>query len=180
MPFILVVSGSPSENSKTAKLAQYVSERLAERGMRTKHLRVRDLPAGPLLSAQASDPAIGEAIELVELADGVVFVTPTYKASFSGLLKTFIDLLPQFALTGKAILPLATGGTMAHVLMLDYALRPILHALGARHSVQGHFMIESALDPAGPEFITDIKHREMLHQAISHFDQAVSRTLEAA
>ena len=180
MPFILIVSGSPSDKSKTAKLAQYVTDKLSETGMQTKHLRVRDLPAHALLAARTSQSEIAEAMQWVERADGVVFVTPTYKASFSGLLKVFIDLLPQFALAGKAILPLATGGTMAHVLMLDYALRPVLHALGARHAVQGHFMIESALDPSGPVLITDARQREMLHQAIGHFDRAITRTLEAA
>jgi FMN reductase len=173
MAFVLVISGSPSENSKTARLGQYVTDRLINSGVESKHLKVRDLPAAPLLAAAASDPAIADALKLVELADGIVFVTPTYKAAYSGLLKSFIDLLPQFALTGKAILPLATGGTLAHVLMLDYALRPVLHSLGARHCVQGHFMIESALDATREDLIIDARQREMLDRAIGDFELAV-------
>ncbi|WP_437719533.1 NAD(P)H-dependent oxidoreductase [Sorangium sp. So ce448] len=49
-------------------------------------------------------------------AAGVVIATPIYKASYTGALKAFLDLLPQFGLAGKAALPLATGGTLAHVL----------------------------------------------------------------
>ena len=49
------------------------------------------------------------------------------------MLKAFLDLLPQDGLKGKLVLPLATGGSQSHMLALDYALRPVLSALGARH-----------------------------------------------
>ncbi len=173
MAFVLVISGSPAAISRTARLGDYAAEALAYLGNRTRHIQVRDLPAAALLAGDAADPAIAEAAELLAEAEGVVFVTPTYKAAYSGLLKTFLDLLPQYALAGKAILPLATGGSLAHVLMLDYAFRPVLQALGARHSVGGHFMIESALDVTAPELVVDDRQRDMLHRAIVHFDQAV-------
>jgi FMN reductase len=83
-------------------------------------------------------------------------------------------------LTGKAILPLATGGTLAHALMLDYALRPVLHSLGVRHCVQGHFVIESVIDFASPELITDQRQREILGQVIRQFDNAVNYADKAA
>jgi FMN reductase len=74
-----------------------------------------------------------------------VVATPVYKASFSGLLKTLLDLLPQRALAGKVVFPLATGGTLAHVLVLDYALRPVLTALGSPVIVQGHFLLDHTI-----------------------------------
>ena len=74
---------------------------------------------------------------------GAVFVTPIYKASFSGLTKLFVDLLLQFALRGKVAMPLATGGSLTHVLALDYGLRPVLQSLGARHIVQSFFVLQS-------------------------------------
>ena len=61
----------------------------------------------------------------------MVVSTPVYKAAYSGVLKVFLDLLPQFGLAGKVVLPLVTGGTASHVLAIDYALRPVLLALGA-------------------------------------------------
>ncbi|WP_175400395.1 NAD(P)H-dependent oxidoreductase, partial [Streptomyces prasinopilosus] len=75
-------------------------------------------------------------------ADGVVVGTPVYKASYSGVLKALLDLLPQYALAGKTVLPLATGGSIAHVLAIDYALRPVLSSMGAAHIVQGRFILD--------------------------------------
>lgn len=180
MPSVLVVSASPSEKSKTAALAQHVADRLASMEMKARHLRLRDLAPEALIRADAGDAKVAEAVALLKNARGVVLVTPTYKASYSGLLKVFLDLLPQYALAGKAILPLATGGTLAHALMLDYALRPVLHALGARHSVQGHFVIESVLDPTTPDLITDTRYSEMLSQVIGQFDDAMKLHAKSA
>lgn len=181
MTFVLVVSGSPAPVSKSARLADHVCAALEAEGLVTRHVRVRDLPPHALLAGDASDPAIAKAVGLLDDAEGVVFVTPTYKASYSGMMKTFLDLLPQRALAGKAVLPLAVGGSLAHVLMLDYAFRPVLHALGVRHSVQGCFLIESALDLAAPEYVTGELQRDMLDKAIAHFRRAVlDRALQPA
>ena len=85
-------------------------------------------------------------------ADGVIVATPIYKASYTGVIKALLDVLPQHGLRGKAVLPLATGGTLAHLLAVDYALRPVLAALGARHVVSGTFLLDSAFvsGPAEP------------------------------
>ena len=91
------------------------------------------------------DPAIAEAVLAVERADLVVVGTPIYKAAYSGLLKVFLDLLPPDALRDKLVLPLATGGSPAHFLALDYALKPVLSALGARHVLDGVFATDAQL-----------------------------------
>ena len=65
------------------------------------------------------------AVERVARADGVVAVTPTFNASYSGLFKSFFDVLEPGALTGKPVLLGATGGTARHSLVLDHALRPL-------------------------------------------------------
>ncbi|MFJ2021996.1 NAD(P)H-dependent oxidoreductase [Streptomyces nodosus] len=75
-------------------------------------------------------------------ADGVVIGTPVYKAAYSGLLKSLLDLLPQYALAGRTVLPLATGGTTAHVLAIDYALRPVLASMGPAHITPGWFTLD--------------------------------------
>jgi FMN reductase len=62
------------------------------------------------------------------------------------VIKTFLDLLPHEALAGKAVLPLLTGGAPVHALAVDYALRPVLSALGARHIVPGLFLIDKQID----------------------------------
>ncbi|WP_030542505.1 NADPH-dependent FMN reductase [Streptomyces albus] len=141
----MVISGSPSATSKTEAIGDHVARRLADYEWHTGHLRVRTLPAAPLLNADVTHPAIAEAVEQVSRADGIVLATPTYKASYSGLLKTFLDLLPRYGFRQKTVLPLATGGSLAHLLVLDYALRPVAHALGARHVVQSLFLSDEHL-----------------------------------
>jgi FMN reductase len=84
-------------------------------------------------------------------ASVLVVATPVYKAAYSGVLKVFLDLLPQTALKRKTVLPLATGGSPHHMLALDYALRPVLQSLGAKHILPGIYATDSqvTLTPEG-------------------------------
>ncbi|MFH8534076.1 NADPH-dependent FMN reductase [Streptomyces tendae] len=142
MATVLSVSGSPSPSSRTNRLLRHLDDRLTARGHEVIPLDVRTVPAEALLGADFGHPAITGAAELFARADGVVVATPVYKASYSGVLKALLDLLPQYALTGKTVLPLATGGSTAHVLAIDYALRPVLHSMGAAHVVPGWFTLD--------------------------------------
>ncbi|MFJ8922562.1 FMN reductase [Streptomyces sp. LamerLS-316] len=142
MATVLSVSGSPSATSRTARLLRHLDTRLAARGHTVVPLDVRTLPADALLRADFGHPAVAGALDLFAEADGVVIGTPVYKAAYSGLLKSLLDLLPQFALAGKTVLPLATGGSTAHVLAIDYALRPVLSSMGAAHITQGWFVLD--------------------------------------
>ncbi|WP_370666430.1 NADPH-dependent FMN reductase [Streptomyces sp. IBSBF 2507] len=142
MATVLSVSGSPSASSRTHRLLRHLDDRLTARGHEVIPLDVRTVPAEALLGADFGHPAITGAAELFARADGVVVATPVYKASYSGVLKALLDLLPQYALTGKTVLPLATGGSTAHVLAIDYALRPVLHSMGAAHVVPGWFTLD--------------------------------------
>ncbi|GGX64826.1 NADPH-dependent FMN reductase [Streptomyces hiroshimensis] len=173
MSKVLVISGSPSPTSKTEMVGDLVAERLAEYEWNAAHLRIRTLPAAPLLQADRSDPAIAEAAEQVARADGIVLATPTYKASYSGLLKVFLDLLPQFGFTRKVVLPLATGGSTAHVLVLDYALRPVVQSLGARHVVQSLFLLDKHLDCSSGRPGIPPESTEMLDGVIEQFRKAL-------
>ena len=132
-PLVVAISGSPAPGSRTLQLSEHVAARLRTRELHVESFDVRDLPPDDLIYARTESPAVARALELVERALGVVILTPVYKASFTGVLKTFLDLLPQFGLRGKVVLPLTVGGTNAHVLALDYALRPVLLSLGAQH-----------------------------------------------
>ncbi|MFD0313295.1 NADPH-dependent FMN reductase [Streptomyces flavalbus] len=142
MATVLSVSGSPSATSRTARLLRHLDGRLAAQGHEVIPLDVRTLPPEPLLHADVAHPAIARATALFERADGVVIGTPVYKAAYSGLLKSLLDLLPQHALAGKTVLPLATGGTTAHVLAIDYALRPVLNSMGPAHITPGWFTLD--------------------------------------
>ena len=143
MATIATISSSPSDVSRTDAVLSYVTKRLLSHGHKVTPIVLRDLPAEPLLRGRADDPEIQSAIDTLAAADAVVVTTPVYKAACSGLLKVFLDLLPQYALRGKTVLPLATGGTPAHVLVIDYALRPVLTSLGAGAIGQGWFVLSS-------------------------------------
>jgi FMN reductase len=114
-------------------LLHYAGEKLALLGHCYQRLQVRDLPGTALLQADFRNAELAAACALVAQSDAVVIATPVYKAAYSGVLKAFLDLLPQDGLKDKLVLPLATGGSQSHMLALDYALRPVLSALGARH-----------------------------------------------
>ncbi|MFC8826942.1 NADPH-dependent FMN reductase [Streptomyces sp. NPDC057137] len=154
MAAILSVSGSPSATSRTARLLRHLDDRLRQQGHDVISLEVRTLPAEALLGADFRHPAIVEATALFARADGVVIGTPVYKAAYSGLLKSLLDLLPQYALTDKTVLPLATGGTTAHVLAIDYALRPVLSSMGAGHIAPGWFTLDKEITVADDGTLT--------------------------
>ena len=145
MSRIVTISGSPSAVSSSDALLSHVTRRIVRAGHEVAPLKLRELPPAALLSADVTDPAIATAVQTVADADAVVVVSPVYKAAYSGLLKVFLDLLPQFAFRGKSVLPLVTGGSPAHVLAVDYALRPVLSSLGATHIGQGWFVLASHL-----------------------------------
>jgi FMN reductase len=144
---IVSISGSPSQRSRSAWLLQLAQSRLADGESVAHFIAVRDLPAGALLAADVSSSPIRAAIDAIQQAELVIVSTPIYKAAYSGLLKAFLDLLPQDALRGKTVLPLATGGSLAHLLALDYALKPVLAALGARDILDGVFATDAQLAP---------------------------------
>jgi len=151
MTQIAVVSGSPAPGSRTAALARMIGAELSGRGFAVECLDIRDLPPESVLGARMEDPAIDAALALVARADAVVLVTPVYKAAYSGLMKTFLDLVPQSGLDGKVVLPIAVGGTLAHLLAIDYALRPVLASMGCPHVIGALFLLDSWLvrQPAG-------------------------------
>jgi FMN reductase len=143
---VLLIAGSPSASSRSAALLDSVSLRLARRGgLRVERLNIRELPAEALLLVEWGHPAIVKALAQVEQAHAIVIATPVYKAAYSGVLKVFLDLLPQTALKDKTVLPLATGGSPHHMLALDYALRPVLQSLSARHILPGVYATDAQI-----------------------------------
>lgn len=76
-------------------------------------------------------PRLAEAIEAVTSADAVIAVSPVFSASYSGLFKSFFDVLDDGVLEGKPVLLGATGGTARHSLALEFALRPLFAYLRA-------------------------------------------------
>ena len=140
---VLLIAGSPSERSRSATLLAHVGQRLAQHRIHAETLNIRNLDAQALLHAQFDHPDVVKAAQQVAHAKVIVVATPVYKAAYSGVLKVFLDLLPQTALQGKTVLPLATGGSPHHMLALDYALRPVLQALGAKQILSGIYATDA-------------------------------------
>ncbi|WP_285727287.1 CE1759 family FMN reductase [Psychromicrobium xiongbiense] len=136
---IVVISaglGAPSSSRLLAdQMAAAASVAAAERGVaaRLTVVELRDLAvdiAQYLVSGTAAS-ALRDALRAVEQADGLIVVTPVYSASYSGLFKSFFDLIDPVSLHDVPVLLGATGGSMRHSLVLDHALRPLFSYLRA-------------------------------------------------
>ncbi|VXC05920.1 NAD(P)H-dependent FMN reductase [Pseudomonas sp. 8Z] len=174
---VVLLSGSPAARSRTELLLDYVRQRLEAQQVEVSLLRVRDFPAEDLLHARFDSPTVQQLQALVASADGLVVGTPVYKASFSGALKVLLDLLPERALAHKVVLPLAGGGSPAHLLAVDYALKPVLAALKAQEMLSGVFAVDKQIAyPQGgnPAHIDD-ELRERLDEALEQLLAALAR-----
>lgn len=169
-PFsIVIITGSPVQPSRTCGLAHWVEQRLLGEAFVVRLLHVRDLPPEALFYAKFGDPKIREAAGWVAQADGVIALSPVYKAAYTGTFKAFIDLLPQFALRDKVVLPLLVGGSLAHVLAIDYAVRPMLQSLDPRLIVNGLFMLDKTIDVADGTVTPTPEVAERLDQVLQSF-----------
>ncbi|MBE9160426.1 NADPH-dependent FMN reductase [Nodosilinea sp. LEGE 06152] len=182
MTKVVAIAGSPSHPSRSYAVLEEAQKILQSLGAELKILLVRDLPAEELLHARFDSAAISAATTQVTAADAVIISTPVYKAAYTGILKAFLDLLPQKALVGKPILPIATGGTLAHLLAIDYALNPVLGVLGAAHILQGVYLVDSQfqrLDEGGIDFHDpDLEAR--FRSALTELTHAISSKVPTA
>ncbi|MGW7268681.1 FMN reductase [Streptomyces sp. NPDC054842] len=134
---LVVVSAGLSVPSSTRLLADRLAAATAGRtSAEVRFVELRDLAVEIAHNFTNGFPGreLGAAIEAVSAADGLIVVTPVFSASYSGLFKSFFDVLsvgdPE-ALAGKPVLVAATGGTARHSLVLDHALRPLFTYLRA-------------------------------------------------
>jgi FMN reductase len=130
---IAVVSAGLSQPSSTRLLADRLADatvrRLEEQGIdvEVQVVELRDVAHDVTNNILAGfpSPALADVIAKVTGADGLIAVTPIFTTSYSGLFKSFFDVIDPTALDGMPVLIGATGGTERHSLALDYALRPM-------------------------------------------------------
>lgn len=138
---LVVVSAGLTQPSSTRLLADRLAaavEAWADADVRVVELRDLAVDIANHLVTGFPSPVLGEALRAVEEADGLIAATPIFTASYSGLFKSFFDLVDAEALTGKPVLIAATGGTARHSLALEHAMRPMfayLHAVVAPTAV---------------------------------------------
>lgn len=174
MANILAIAGSPSHPSRTYSLVEYTTNLLQQQGYNIDIISVRDFPAEDLVFGRYDSPNLEQPKALLEKANGVIIATPIYKAAYTGLLKSFLDLLPQKALLDKIIFPIATGGTIAHLLAIDYALKPVLTELGARHILGGVYAVDKQIQRQQDGSIQlDEEIEQRLQHSLNDFVKAV-------
>ncbi|MFD6443945.1 NAD(P)H-dependent oxidoreductase [Promicromonospora sp. NPDC060204] len=132
---VVVVNGSPSEQSRTAALAD-VAVRTLERTMPVEVHRVDVYRLGAgfttAVDRESVTPEVDAELRTAETADLLVAATPVFRGSYTGLFKHFFDLVEQYALANRPVLLLATGGSHHHALVVDHALRPLFAFFQAR------------------------------------------------
>jgi FMN reductase len=133
---IVVVSAGLSQPSSTRLLADQLAAATARdlpAGTQIITIELRDLAHDIVdnLLTRFPSQALGEAIEQVLRADGLIAVTPLYNGSYAGLFKSFFDVIDPEALAGKPVLIAATGGTARHSLALEHVIRPLFTYLRA-------------------------------------------------
>ncbi|MDQ8031899.1 FMN reductase (NADPH) [Bordetella genomosp. 1] len=177
---ILTLAGSPSQRSRSSALLRHAARRLESLGLKTSEIGLHDIPAEDLIEGRYTGAAASALRTRVHAASAVLIATPVYKASFAGGLKAVLDLLDEKALIGKVVLPLATGGSPAHLLALEYSLKPVLSALGARHILAGVYATdkEVSFDDKGQARIEDAV-RARLEDAVERLAEHVGRPTPA-
>ncbi|AFJ54989.1 MAG: NAD(P)H-dependent FMN reductase [Pseudomonadales bacterium RIFCSPLOWO2_12_60_38] len=174
---VVTLGGSPSQRSRSGVLLDKTRQWLQQQGVEVVSYQVRDFPAEDLLHARFDSPKVIDLLQQVANADGLVIATPVYKASFSGALKTVLDLLPERALAHKVVLPMATGGSIAHMLAVDYALKPVLSALKAQELLHGIFAEDSQIaygeGSVQAQLVPVLEQR--LHEALEQLYSAMAR-----
>ncbi len=174
MTTILAIAGSPTHPSRTYSVLEYATRQLNAAGIQTEILSVRDIPAEVLAYGQYDSPALEKLKQLLAQADGVIIATPIYKAAYTGVLKALLDLFPPKALVGKVIFPIATAGTLAHFLAIDYALKPVLSELGTRQFITTVYAIDKQIqkqEDGSIQLEEEIEQR--LQQSLQEFIAAV-------
>lgn len=190
---IVVVSAGLSEPSSTRLLADRLTDAAVraaadvdatpagvsapypegeELELKARVVELRDLAVdiANMMVTRFAGPALRDALDAVERADGVIAVTPIFTASYSGLFKSFFDLVDHEALRGVPVLIAATGGTSRHSLALEHAMRPLFAYLGA-------LVTPTAVFAASEDWASSGSHElsRRIERAAGEFAAAVAR-----
>lgn len=191
---IVAISAGLSQPSSTRLLADRLAEstraELAGQGItaEVQVIELRDLAhdvVNAMLTGGVASTALTEAIDAVTGADGLIAVTPLFTTTYSGLFKSFIDILDKDSITGLPVLLGATGGTARHSLALEYSIRPLFTYLRADVSTTSVFAatddwaaggtadepspLPNRIERAGIEFARTVAGREPRTHAADPF-----------
>jgi FMN reductase len=143
---IAVVVGNPKPGSRTLRVAQAVADVLADRLAHHGERLIVDLAD---VAAELFDPqsqAVADLLASVAASNVLVVASPTFKATYTGLLKSFLDRYGNNALGGTVAVPVMTGAAPIHALAPEVFLRPLLVELGATTPTRGIYVTEQQFD----------------------------------
>jgi FMN reductase len=144
---LTVVVGNPKPMSRTRAVAEAVGRAAASAaGLAAPQPHVIELAElGPQLF-DWSATSVQEATRALSASTLAVIATPVYKATYTGLLKSFLDWFGQTGLAGVTAIPVMVGGTPGHALAVEVHLRPLLVEIGATVPTRGLFVLEHEID----------------------------------
>lgn len=171
MSYIVAISGSPSSESRSSILTNYLKREAEQNGIQIKEISVLDFEPDVLIRGIYDHPSILQVTQELKGASGVIIVSPVYKAAYSGALKTLLDLLPQDILKDKPVFPLMVGGSGAHLLAIDYSLKPLLAALSAQTILKGVYVLDKFVDKS--DLGNPIKDEEVQSKVTVQFKQFI-------
>src|SRR5699024_5967083 len=154
------------------QVLKYVGKVLQEETFNIDHISVQDIPLEDLFHGNYNSPVIQKISKQIENAKGIVIASPVYKAAFTGILKSLIDILPQDSFKSKPVLPIMTGGSMAHLLALEYSLKPLIAILKG-HSLRGVYILDTQIDKEKPNPIIDEAINNRINQQTNYFVDAI-------
>ena len=139
---VLLISGSPYKLSRCSAVIDELDIRLKNNLIVTDKIFICNMPPDAILNIDKKNIHIADALNKISKTKIIVIATPIYQASLSGILKVFLDLIPERGLLGKIILPVSISGSQHHMLSLEYSLIPILRALSAHTILNSIYGIE--------------------------------------
>lgn len=146
MKKITIISGSPNERSRLNGVINYAKQKLEQSGCEVSMVEVYSLPPKDLMHSNVNSKEIQSANTEVEEAEGIIIASPVYKTTYTGVLKAYIDLLPQKALKDKIVAAYFVGGTISNLLSIDYALKPLLASMGCKRFADNVFAIDNQIE----------------------------------
>lgn len=174
MSEIIAISGSPTAESRVNVILRFLQKQAAKQGVTVKIISVLDFSPEVLIQGQWNHPSIAAFSEEVKNAKGIIIASPVYKAAYTGSLKALLDLLPQDGLRDKPVYPIMIGGSQAHLLALDCALKPLLSALYATTILRGAYLTDKLVDKVNDD--SPIQEEELEGRVLSQLQQLIELT----
>lgn len=143
---VVVVVGNPKPASRTRVVGEQVAQHVAALTSAPDHVLVLELADVGAKLLDWGDPGVEELKAIAAGAQALVVASPTYKASFTGLLKLFLDRFDRDELAGQPAIAVMTGSSPEHSLAVETQLRPVLTEIGASLPTRGLYVSGADLD----------------------------------